>query len=33
LWIGVALVYCYVGVLLANLKAERQRGFHEDGTI
>jgi len=33
LWIGVALVYCYVGVLVANLKAERQRGFHEDGTI
>ena len=29
LWIGVALVYCYTGVLVANLKAE----LHKDGVV
>ena len=29
LWIGVALVYCYTGVLVANLKAELQK----DGVV
>lgn len=27
LWIGVALVYCYVGVVVANLKAERLANY------
>lgn len=31
LWIGVALVYCYVAVVVANLKAEWERGFNKNG--
>lgn len=33
LWIGVALVYCYAGVLVAQLKAEGDRAFHNDEII
>ena len=33
LWIGVALVYCYAGVLVAQLKAEWERGLQKDGIV